>query len=105
MIEQDEGVASQPGDHTVGAAAAATAVAATVATEPADQPTAEAPPAGPADDAAATAAGPTVRKIEGPAAEPIELSGLAGGAVLKRALPLVGGLAILLLVVRWLRRR
>lgn len=48
---------------------------------------------------------PTVRKIDGPANEPIELSGLAGSAILKRALPLVGGIVLLLLVVRRLRRR
>ena len=30
---------------------------------------------------------PPVRKIEGPAAEPIELSSVAGGAILKRILP------------------
>ena len=48
---------------------------------------------------------PTVRKIDGPANEPIELSGLAGGAILKRALPLVGGLVTLLVVLRSVRRR
>ncbi len=48
---------------------------------------------------------PTVRKIDGPAAEPIELSGLAGSAVLKRVLPLVGGLVLLLLILKRLRRR
>ncbi|HEY0518601.1 MAG TPA: hypothetical protein VGC84_03830, partial [Ilumatobacteraceae bacterium] len=45
-----------------------------------------------------------VRKINGPAAAPIELSDVAGSAILKRALPLVGGLALLWLVVRRLRR-
>ena len=55
--------------------------------------------------AAAAAEQPTVRKIEGPAAEPIELSSVAGTAVLKRALPFVGGLALLLLILRSLRRR
>jgi hypothetical protein len=54
--------------------------------------------------AAARATTPQVRKIEGPASEPIELSGLAGGAILKRALPLVGGIALLLLVLRRFRR-
>jgi hypothetical protein len=55
--------------------------------------------------AAARAARPQVRKIEGPASEPIELSGLAGGAIMKRVLPLVGGVVALVLVVRRLRRR
>jgi carbon monoxide dehydrogenase subunit G len=47
---------------------------------------------------------PTVRKIDGPAAAPIELSDVAGSAILKRLLPLVGGLVLLWLVVRRLRR-
>lgn len=47
---------------------------------------------------------PAVRKIEGPAAEPIELSGVAGSAILKRLLPALGGLVVLLLAVRRLRK-
>ncbi len=62
---------------------------------------AEAPAAAPAAPAAEAA---TVRKIEGPAAEPIELSDVAGSALLKRMLPLVGGLVVLLLVLRRLRK-
>jgi carbon monoxide dehydrogenase subunit G len=81
------------------------------ATAPAPDAAANATPAesGPvvptdaATDAPATAA-PTLRKIEGPAAEPVELSGLAGGAILKRLLPALGGLAILLILLRRLRR-
>jgi uncharacterized protein len=46
---------------------------------------------------------PKVRKIEGPATEPVDLAGVAGPAVLKRLLPLVAGLLVLLLVLR--RRR
>jgi carbon monoxide dehydrogenase subunit G len=53
---------------------------------------------------AATGA-PTIRKIEGPASEPIELSGLAGTAVLKRVLPAVGGLALLFILLRRFGRR
>ncbi len=45
------------------------------------------------------------RKINGPAAAPIELSDVAGSAILKRALPLVGGLVLLWIVVRRLSRR
>jgi carbon monoxide dehydrogenase subunit G len=48
---------------------------------------------------------PTVRKIDGPANEPIELSGLAGTAVLKRLLPALGGLVVLLLVFRRFGKR
>lgn len=57
-----------------------------------------------ADVASTEAAAPTVRKIQGPAAEPIELSDVAGAAVLKRLLPLFGGLALLLLILRRLRK-
>lgn len=81
---------------------------------------AEAPaPSGAADAAPAESAGadrassngatatgsPGVRKINGPAAAPIELSDVAGSAILKRLLPLVGGLVVLWIVVRRFRRR
>jgi uncharacterized protein len=46
-----------------------------------------------------------VRKINGPAAAPIELSDVAGSAILKRVLPLVGGLVLLWIVVRRLSRK
>ncbi|MEY2581411.1 MAG: uncharacterized protein QOE09_1260 [Ilumatobacteraceae bacterium] len=65
-------------------------------------------PAGtPSATTTATAAtgAPAVRKIHGPAAAPIELSDVAGSAILKRALPLVGGLALLWIIVRRLTRR
>jgi carbon monoxide dehydrogenase subunit G len=45
-----------------------------------------------------------VRKIDGPAAAPIELSDVAGSAILKRLLPLVGGVVLLWIVVRRLSR-
>jgi carbon monoxide dehydrogenase subunit G len=47
---------------------------------------------------------PQVRRIEGPAAAPLDLGDVAGTAVLKRALPLVGGLLVVLFVVRRLLR-
>jgi uncharacterized protein len=50
------------------------------------------------------ASAPTVRKIEGPATEPVDLAGVAGPAVLKRVLPLVAGLVVLLFVLRRRRR-
>ncbi|MDO8390368.1 MAG: SRPBCC family protein [Actinomycetota bacterium] len=56
----------------------------------ADQTPAVAPAAAPA----AAAEAPAVRTIEGPHAAPIELSGLAGGAVLKRVLPVMTGIAL-----------
>jgi carbon monoxide dehydrogenase subunit G len=49
---------------------------------------------------------PTVRKIEGPAAEPLNLQALAGGAMLKRLLPIVGAfLGIFMFFGRRRRRR
>ena len=69
------------------------------------EPTAT-PAAGDASTNGATASGaPKVRKIDGPAAAPIELSDVAGSAILKRLLPLVGGLLVLWIVVRRLSRR
>jgi hypothetical protein len=55
--------------------------------------------------AADTSGQPQIRKIEGPAAEPLDLGNVAGGAVMKRVLPLLAGLAAALLFVRRLFRR
>jgi carbon monoxide dehydrogenase subunit G len=67
---------------------------------------APAPAAEPAPAPAADASGqPQIRKIEGPAAEPLDLGNVAGGAVMKRVLPLLAGLAAALLFVRRLFRR
>jgi uncharacterized protein len=79
------------------------APAATAEEPAAAEPAAEAATAEPAQAKATEQ--PTVRKIEGPAAEPIELSSVAGSAVLKRALPFIGGLTLLLLILRSVRRR
>jgi len=97
-------VASGAGDETGPGAAGSPSGDDTTVDAPAGVGAASAA-AGEGAVAAARAARPQVRKIEGPASEPIELSGLAGGAILKRMLPLVGGLAVLLLVIRRLRRR
>ena len=43
---------------------------------------------------------PTMRTINGPAAEPIDAFSLGGGAILKRVLPLLAGLVILLLAIK-----
>ena len=66
---------------------------------------ADAPATDGGDKDIAATGGPTVRKINGPAAAPIELSDVAGSAILKRALPLVGGLALLWIVIRRFTRR
>ena len=57
-----------------------------------------------ANGASAAARDSGVRKINGPAGAPIELSDVAGSAILKRLLPLVGGLVLLLIIARRLRR-
>ncbi|MEN9804982.1 MAG: hypothetical protein RIS41_1829 [Actinomycetota bacterium] len=66
-----------------------------------------APAATPAPAPAATngTGEPQIRKIEGPAAEPLDLGNVAGGAVMKRVLPLLAGLAAALLFVRRIFRR
>lgn len=87
-------------------AAGAAADTAKPAAEPAAATTAGTSTAG--TSTAGTSAGGTtdnVRKINGPANEPIELSDVAGNAVLKRVLPIVGGIVLLLLVLRLRRRR
>lgn len=87
----------QEGEPAAEAPAAPAAEAPAAAAEPtAAESTAAAAPSEPA--------APTVRTINGPAAEPIELSDVAGSAVLKRVLPLVGGLVLLLIVLRRLRK-
>lgn len=66
-------------------------------------------PAAPVAEAAATSdsasatsepAAPTIRIINGPAAEPIDALRSGGSAILKRLLPALGGLVLLLLVFR-----
>jgi len=69
------------------------------ATEDASEPAVDDTPA--AGDAATAA--PSVRKIDGPAAEPIDMAGMAGPALLKRAIPVVAVILVLLLLLR--RRR
>jgi hypothetical protein len=85
------------------AEAPAAADTATPAAEPAAAATGGASTAGTSGAGAGATDG--VRKINGPANEPIELSDLAGNAVLKRVLPIVGGIVLLLLVLRLRRRR
>jgi uncharacterized protein len=48
--------------------------------------------------------GPSVRKIEGPATEPIDMAGMAGPALLKRVGPVLVVVLLLLLVLRRRRR-
>jgi hypothetical protein len=66
------------------------------------EPTAAKPAAKPTDVGATS--GPTVRTITGPAAEPIDAFSLGGSAILKRLLPVLGGLVVLALALRRLRK-
>ncbi len=78
----------------------------TAAAPAADDAAAEpetAPAATDGDAAAPSDTPPTVRKIEGPASEPIDLMEVGGGSVVKRAVPAL--IAVILLVVLLRRRR
>jgi uncharacterized protein len=68
------------------------------------QPLSVVPPIAGAPTTGGEASRPAVRKIEGPAAEPVELSGVAGPAILKRVLPALVGLVLVALIVRRLRK-
>jgi len=72
---------------------------------------AERPAVGSATDSPATEPTPSaevpkasVRTINGPAAEPIDAFSLGGSAILKRLLPFIGGLIVVLFVVRRARK-
>ena len=67
-------------------------------------PSTKSPATGQVTDASADE--PKIRKIEGPAAEPLNLQSVAGGAMMKRLLPIAGAiLGVLLFIVRPFRRR
>jgi len=69
--------------------------------EPADEASSEDAPA-PEASAASTEPDANVRKINGPAADPIDLMDVSGSSILKRAAPAV---AALLVILFFLRRR
>jgi hypothetical protein len=96
MLDESGPAADEP--------AAAEPAAATAAEPAATAEPEVAAPTAPAAEQAAPAGEPKVRKINGPANEPIELTDVAGSAVLKRALPFIGGLVLLLLLLRFRRR-
>ena len=64
---------------------------------PAEAPAADAPAAA---EPAGAPAEPTVRKIDGPAADPIDMADMAGPALLKRAAPVALVLLLLLFLLR-----
>jgi carbon monoxide dehydrogenase subunit G len=73
------------------------------AAEPAPVEAEAEPSTAPAEAAAEPAEAPKVRKIEGPAAEPVDLADMAGAALFKRLGPAVAAILLLLLLLR--RRR
>ena len=124
----DAGPATDATDATDAADAADAAGAAGASDTPADAPESgaadgstaatEPPPApasasesngsGPTGDAGTTPTGPTgptVRRIEGPATEPIDMAGMAGPAVAKRVAPAIVAVLLLLLLLRRRRNR
>lgn len=94
-------VAEEP---TAGQAAAAAALD---AREAASSAASEGQTGAAATEAAAEAAAeaPTVRTIDQPAAEPVNLMDAAGAPVLKRLVPTIATLVVLALIFRWLRGR
>jgi carbon monoxide dehydrogenase subunit G len=95
----------EPAPETAGSDAPADDAAAPVAAGGAAATGAAAAASTAGSNGASSADIPKVRKIDGPANDPIELSDVAGSAILKRLLPVVGGLIVVLLVLRRLRRR
>jgi hypothetical protein len=81
---------------------AAAPLAETTADEPAQAT--ETTPSTATAEATAEPAAPQVRKIDAPANEPIDLLGTAGAPLLKRLLPVIGGVLVLLLLLRRRRR-
>lgn len=91
-------------DVETAGAEAPSAAASTAGTSAAAASTGDAGTA-PAAAAAATDARPAPRRIDGPAAEPIELSNVAGAAVAKRAVPVLVAVIVALCLLRRRRRR
>ena len=100
MLDQQPGAASAAPKETKAPTAPAAASTETGSDAPADAP----PVANTSSNGATTNEAPKVRKINGPAAAPIELSDVAGSAILKRVLPLVAGLVLLSILLRRLTR-
>jgi carbon monoxide dehydrogenase subunit G len=91
----DEQGATAPAADTASEAGAA-ADAATDSSESSEASEAAAAGNGATD----TTEAPKVRKINGPAAEPVDLAGVAGPAVIKRVVPAILALLVLVLLLR-----
>jgi carbon monoxide dehydrogenase subunit G len=59
-------------------------------------------PVSPSTDAPAEEAASTVRKIEGPEAEAVDLLAVSSGSIMKRLLPTAGGLAVVAAIIYWI---
>ncbi len=93
--------AGQPAADSAGAAA-------TVTPEVVDLPHTESPIAsatGPVGSNGAASSQAGIRKIASKPAAPLDLGSVAGGAVLKRILPVLGGVLVLFVLLRLRRRR
>ena len=102
LIDREGGAPAPSASAPV--ADATSAKAPTTKTPTTKAPSTKSPATGKVTDASADE--PKIRKIEGPAAEPLNLQSVAGGAMLKRLLPIAGAiLGVLLFIVRPLRRR
>ena len=87
------------------APAATAPAAAAAAAAPATKSAPTAPTNGVGTGSGSAPSQPTVRKIDQPEAAPLDLAEVAGGAMLKRLLPVLGVVALVLLVVMRRRRR
>ena len=99
MLDDQGAEAAMAGNGDADRPADAETVAAADAAGTQPSGTADLPPAG----AEQSGPQPRVRKIEGPATEPVDLAGVAGPAILKRLAPLIVALVIVLFLLR--RRR
>ncbi len=98
--------ADAPAAESAATGAPAEAPVAEAEPAPASAPAASAPSSSaPSSAAAAPTERPTVRKIEAPEAEPVDLLAVSGGTVAKRMLPAVGGAALVIAVLYWLLGR
>lgn len=59
----------------------------------------------PADTAGQVPSSVPARSVPQPADEEIDLLDATGGTAVKRVVPVIGGLVLLLLILRWLRHR
>ncbi len=62
------------------------------------------PPVSPSTTAAGAAGTTGVRQIDSPEAEAVDLLAVSSGTIMKRVVPTVGGLAVLLAIIYWIIR-